>query len=45
MDSKENPSSAPGGESSADYIISESGEQEQTTAKGKRAAWNLLPIL
>ena len=37
MDSKENPSSAPGGESSADYIISESGEQEQTTAKGKKS--------
>jgi hypothetical protein len=36
MDS-ENPSSAPGGESSADYIISESGEQEQTTTKGKKS--------
>ena len=37
MDSKENPSNAPGGESSADYIISESGKQEQTTTKGKKS--------
>jgi hypothetical protein len=37
MDSKENTSSAPGGESSADYIISESGEHEQASAKGKKS--------
>src|SRR5215467_13761793 len=37
MNSKKNPSNAPGGESSADYIISESGEHEQTLAKGKKS--------
>jgi hypothetical protein len=37
MNSKENRSSAAGGESSADYIISESGEHEQTSTKGKKS--------
>jgi hypothetical protein len=39
MDSKDNSSSAPGGESSADYMISESGEQQQqqTSTKGKKS--------
>ncbi len=37
MNSKKNPSNAPGGESSADYIISESGEHEQTSTKGKKS--------
>jgi hypothetical protein len=37
MDSKDNSSNAPGGESSADYMISESGEQQQTSAKGKKS--------
>jgi hypothetical protein len=37
MKSKKNPSNATGGESSADYIISESGEHEQTTTKGKKS--------
>jgi hypothetical protein len=40
MESKDNTSSAPGGESSADYMISESGEQEQAstqTTKGKKS--------
>ena len=36
MNSKENRSNAPGGESSADYIISESGEHEHTS-KGKKS--------
>ncbi len=33
---KHNPSDAPGGESSADYIISESGEQEQLTTRSRK---------
>ena len=41
MDSKDNSSSAPGGESSADYMISESGEQQQqeqqSSTKGKKS--------
>jgi hypothetical protein len=37
MKSKNNPSNATGGESSADYIISESGEHEQTSTKGKKS--------
>jgi hypothetical protein len=42
MDSKDNSSSAPGGESSADYIISESGEQQQTSTKGKKSGLESL---
>ena len=41
MDSKDN-SSAPGGESSADYMISESGEQQQTSTKGKKSGLESL---
>lgn len=37
MNAKENSASTPGGESSADYIISESGEHEQTSTKGKKS--------
>src|SRR5215469_15707795 len=37
MNSKKNPSNAPGGESSADYTISESGKHEQTSTKGKKS--------
>ena len=37
MKSKNNPSNATGGESSADYIISESGQHEQTSTKGKKS--------
>ena len=43
MESKDNSSSAPGGESSADYMISESGEQEQqTSTKGKKSSLESL---
>jgi hypothetical protein len=44
MDSKEEeyPSSSSGGESSADYMISESGEQEQTSTKGKKSSLESL---
>jgi hypothetical protein len=40
MESKDDKSSAPGGESSADYMISESGEQQEAstqTTKGKKS--------
>jgi hypothetical protein len=42
MNSKDNSSSAPGGESSADYMISESGEQQQTSTKGKKGGLESL---
>jgi hypothetical protein len=48
MESKyteDNPSGAPGGESSADYIISESGEQQQLSTqsrKGKKSGLESL---
>lgn len=40
--SSKNPSSAPGGESSADYTISESGQHEQTSTKGKKSGLESL---
>jgi hypothetical protein len=45
MNSKDNSSNAPGGESSADYMISESGEQQkqqQTSTKGKKSGLESL---
>jgi hypothetical protein len=42
MDSKENTSTAHVRESSADYIISESGEHEQTSTKGKKSGLESL---
>ena len=46
-DTKDYPSGASGGQSSADYLISESGEQQETSTqstKGKNVDWNLLLI-
>ena len=44
MDSKDNSSNTAGGESSADYMISESGEQQQqqTSTKGKKSSLESL---
>jgi hypothetical protein len=45
MESKDNSSTVPGGESSADYMISESGEQQkqqQTSTKGKKSGLESL---
>jgi hypothetical protein len=44
-DTKDNPSGASGGQSSADYLISESGEQQETSTqstKGKKSGLESL---
>lgn len=45
MDTKDNPSGTSGGQSSADYLISESGEQQGTSTqstKGKKSGLESL---